>query len=86
MLELNVVEIEEVNGGFGPAGAGFGALVGAAGYLGAASTSGSFSWSGLGTATFGGAVGGFLGGPVASAAARFVIPRVAFVTGAVSSE
>ena len=34
MRELNKLELEEVNGGFGPAGAGFGALVGAVGYLG----------------------------------------------------
>ncbi|MBL53535.1 MULTISPECIES: class IIb bacteriocin, lactobin A/cerein 7B family [Marisediminitalea] len=85
MRELNKLELEEVNGGFGPAGAGFGALVGAVGYLGGASTSGNFSWGGLASATGAGALSGFVGGPVTSSVARFFLPRISFFGGAASS-
>ena len=84
MRELNSQEIKVVSGSFGPPGAAFGAFVGAAGYLGGAATSGSFSWSGLGWHVAGGAVSGFIGGPVASAAVRYALPRVAFASGAAS--
>lgn len=76
MRELNIEEVEEVSGGFGPAGAAFGGVTGAAGYLGNAATSGNFSWSGLATATGTGAATGAVGGAPASAAARYVIPRI----------
>ncbi len=76
MKELTNEMINEVSGGFGPPGAAFGGFVGAAGYLGSAATSGSFSWSGLGTATLTGAVTGFIGGPVTSTFARYAIPRL----------
>lgn len=85
MRALNVFELKEVNGGFGPAGAGFGAFVGALGYLGGASTSGNFSWGGLASATGAGALSGFVGGPVTSSVARFFLPRISFYGGAGSS-
>ena len=47
MRELTVRETENIRGGWGVPGAGVGALTGAAGYLGHASTSGGFSWGGL---------------------------------------
>jgi len=84
MRELNSQEIKTVSGSFGPPGAAFGGFVAGAGYLGSAATSGSFSWSGFGWAVTGGALSGFIGGPVASAVVRFALPRVAFATGAAS--
>ena len=71
-----------VSGSFGPPGAAFGGVVAGAGYLGSDATSGSFSWSGFGWSVAGGALSGFIGGPVASAAVRFALPRVAFAAGA----
>ena len=85
MRELNVKEIQEANGGFGPAGAGLGAVIGAAGYLGSAATSGNFSWGGLGAATAAGGLSGAVGGPIGSAAARFLLPRISFMGGAASN-
>ncbi len=82
MQEISIESTKQVNGGFGPAGAGFGAIVGAAGYLGGAATSGNFSWGGLASATAGGAISGAVGGPVGSTIARYVLPRVSFATGA----
>ena len=82
MQELKFEELEEVNGGVGLPGAGLGALTGAAAYLGSAATSGDFSWGGLGAATATGAASGAIGGPVGSAAARYLLPRVAFIGGA----
>ena len=84
MRELNSQEIKTVSGSFGPPGAAFGGFVAGAGYLGSAATSGSFSWSGFGWTVAGGAVAGFIGGPVASAAVRYALPRVAFASGAAS--
>ena len=82
MRELNAHEVEEVNGGVGPIGAAFGGLVGGAGYLGTAATSGSFSWSDFAIATGTGAATGAIGGAPASAFARYVIPRISFGGGA----
>lgn len=85
MIELNVNEMTQVNGGIGPAGAGFGAFVGAAGYLGSAATSGNFSFGGFAAATSAGAASGFVGGPAGSAVARFLLPRISFFGGAASN-
>lgn len=85
MRELNVKQIQEVNGGFGPSGAGLGAVIGAAGYLGSAATSGNFSWGGFGAATAAGGLSGFVGNPVGSAAARYLLPRISFMGGAASN-
>jgi len=84
MQELKFEQVEDVNGAFGLPGAGLGALAGAAGYLGSAATSGSFSWGGLAAATGTGAATGAIGGPVGSAVARYFIPRVAAAGGAVT--
>lgn len=83
MKELSESQIQSIKGGFGPAGAGFGAFVGGAGYLGSAVTSGSFSWGGFGAEVGTGALSGAFGGPVASAVARFALPRISFGGGAV---
>lgn len=85
MRELNVNEVEQVNGGVGPAGAGFGAFVGAAGYLGSAAASGNFNFGNFANATLGGAAIGFAGGPIGSAAGRYLVPRLSFLTGFGSS-
>lgn len=86
MKELNKNDLEKINGGVGPAGAAFGAFTGAVGYLGGAATSGNFSVGGLVSSTVGGAITGFIGGPVTSAMARYLIPRVAGITGAVTGK
>lgn len=83
MEKLTAYEVERISGGVGPVGSAFGALTGAAGYLGQASTSGNFSWGGLATATGTGAATGFVGGAPASAAARYLIPRITAAGGAV---
>ena len=82
MRELTVRETEKVGGGWGIAGAAVGALTGAAGYLGVASTSGHFAWRELGYNVITGAVGGAIGGPLGAARAYFM-PRAAFGMGAV---
>lgn len=82
MKELTAKQVEEVSGGIGLAGAGFGALTGAVTYLGNASTSGAFTWRGLATATISGGVSGALGGRVTSSVVRYLAPRVAFFGGA----
>ncbi|QBL10376.1 MULTISPECIES: hypothetical protein [unclassified Rheinheimera] len=82
MQELTFEQVEEVNGAFGVPGMGLGAVIGAAGYLGSAATSGSFSWGGLAAATGTGAASGAIGGPIGSAAARYLLPRVAALGGA----
>ncbi|MBO1256452.1 hypothetical protein J3L16_12235 [Alteromonas sp. 5E99-2] len=78
MEEISFSQLREVNGGFGPAGAGFGALVGGVGYLGSAATSGSFSLGGFGAAVGTGALSGAVGGPVGSSVARYLLPRISF--------
>ena len=82
MRELTVRETENIRGGWGVPGAGVGALTGAAGYLGHASTSGGFSWGGLARATVTGAVLGAIAGPAGAVRAYF-LPRSAFGLGAV---
>lgn len=76
MRELNMQEIGKISGGVGPGGAIFGGATGAAGYLGNAATSGEFSFTDLAIATGTGAATGFVGGKPASAAARYLIPRI----------
>jgi hypothetical protein len=78
--ELTIEESQLVYGG-NPAGAALGAAVGAASYLGNASTTGDFSWSGLAGSTATGGLVGATGG--ASAFAAHVAPRVSFLGGAV---
>ena len=64
MKELTQNEVGNVRGAWGVSRAGLGALAGAAGYLGYAATSGTFSWGQLGVYTAGGALTGAIGGPV----------------------
>ena len=85
MRELDSTQLNQVHGGIGPAGAGFGAVVAAAGYLGSSSTSGNFSLSGFAAATLAGAASGAVGGPVGSAIARYLLPRISFFGGASST-
>ncbi|MCL1141865.1 class IIb bacteriocin, lactobin A/cerein 7B family [Shewanella gaetbuli] len=80
--ELSLEELEMVNGSFGPPGAAAGAVIGAAGYLGGAATSGSFSWGGFATAVGSGAVLGAIGGPIASGFRSYIAPRASFGFGA----
>lgn len=82
MKELKFEQINEVNGGVGLPGAGLGAVTGGAGYLGNAVTSGEFSWGGFAASIAGGAASGAVGGPIGSAAARYLLPRMAAITGA----
>ncbi len=77
--ELTPEETEQVTGG-NPVGAVVGAVTGAAGYLGTASTTGEFSVGGFALATGTGAISGSLGG--VSMAARVIAPRVSFLGGA----
>lgn len=81
MRQLTIEETQKVSGGVGPAGAVVGALTGAAGYLGAAVTSGQFSWRGLAYNTGAGAVLGAIAGPVGAVQA-YLLPRAAFAMGA----
>ena len=55
MQQLSQNEYAYISGGFGLPGAGFGGALGGLSYLGSAATSGSFSWSGFGTAVVVGA-------------------------------
>ncbi|NWO04357.1 MAG: hypothetical protein HLX50_01205 [Alteromonadaceae bacterium] len=82
MRELNTQEVHEIGGAFGPFGAAFGGITGAAGYLGSAATSGSFSWGDLAIATGTGVATGAIGGAPVSAAVRYAIPRISAVGGA----
>jgi hypothetical protein len=84
MIQLSETQIDDVNGSFGPAGAGFGAVVSGVGYLGNAATSGSFSWGAFGAAVGTGALSGAIGGPVASTFARYALPRISFGGGVVA--
>lgn len=83
MQTLTQYELEKVNGGFGLPGAGFGGVLGGLSYLGSASTSGSFSWSGFGTAVAVGAASGAVGGPVGSSIIKYGLSKVSFYGGAV---
>jgi len=83
MRTMTNEEIGKVSGAWGPAGAVVGGVSGAAGYLGAASTSGQFSWRQLGTYTVGGAIGGAVAGPVGARAA-YLAPRISAATGAIA--
>lgn len=83
MRVLNNHEIQEVSGGVGPGGAIFGGVTGGAGYLANSATSGEFSWTDFAIATGTGAATGFVGGKPASAAARYLIPRITAGGGAV---
>jgi lactobin A/cerein 7B family class IIb bacteriocin len=67
MYALSEQEVEQISGGWGPAGAVGGAFVGASTYIGQAAFSGSGSWGGLAGAIGAGAVGGFLFGPASMA-------------------
>lgn len=82
MRNLNNIDIQRVSGGFGLPGAGLGAVVGGLGYLGNSAISGHFTWSGLGASIAVGAASGAIGGPMASAAAKYLAPRVGFLGGA----
>ncbi|MFZ7159413.1 hypothetical protein C3007_10025 [Avibacterium gallinarum] len=57
-------------------------VIGGLGYLGNSAISGHFTWSGLGTSIAAGAVSGIIGGPMASTAAKYLAPRVGFLSGA----
>ena len=81
MRELSLREVEDVSGAVGPAGAATGAVIGAAGYLGGASTTGEFTWGGFFTATAVGAATGFVSGPMGAARA-YVVQRLSFFGGA----
>ena len=83
MKELTQNEVGNVRGAWGVSRAGLGAFAGAAGYLGYAATSGTFSWGQLGVYTAGGALTGAIGGPVGVVRAYFM-PRAAFGVGAVA--
>jgi hypothetical protein len=82
MQYLTQSEIEEVNGGVGLPGAGFGGALGGLSYLGSAATSGNFSWSGFGTAVAVGAASGAVGGPVGSAVIKYGLSKISFYGGA----
>ncbi|NBI43951.1 hypothetical protein GVX76_10875 [[Haemophilus] felis] len=82
MRQLTNYEVKHVSGSFGPPGAGIGALSGGLGYLGNSVVSGNFSWSGFGTSIAVGAASGAVGGPLGSAAARYLAPRIGFLGGA----
>lgn len=85
MSELSSNDIDMVSGGVvGWPGAAIGGVYGGLGYLGSATTSGSFNFGQFGSAVGVGAVGGFYGGPLASAVGRYVVPRVSYVGGAIS--
>ena len=83
MRELTVRETQRVSGGATIIiNGGIGALTGAAGYLGTASTSGEFSWGGLANAAVSGAILGAISGPAGAIRAYFM-PRVSFGLGAI---
>ena len=82
MRELTVRETEEVGGAVGIPGSAVGAACGAIGYLSGAATSGQFSWGGLATYTAGGAVSGFITGPIGATRAYF-LSKASFGMGAV---
>lgn len=82
MQYLSEREYQQVNGGFGPAGATFGGLLGGISYLGSATTSGNFSWSGFGTSVAVGAVSGAVGGPMGNAIVKYGLSKVSFFGGA----
>lgn len=83
VIELSKGEQGKVVGGWGPAGAIFGATVSTWAYLGYASTSGVFSWQQLSRDVVLGAAGGFIAGPASSAARAFLAPRVVGTIGAI---
>ncbi|QPB41621.1 hypothetical protein [Rodentibacter haemolyticus] len=80
--ELTSQEINVVSGSFGPAGAGIGAFIGGADYLGNSVISGNFTWSGFATSVAVGATSEVVGGPIGSAAAKYLVPRIGFLGGA----
>lgn len=82
--ELDKGQLELVNGGIGWPGAIAGGIYGGIMYAGSATTTGTFSWGGLGTNIVGGAALGSIGGPIGSAAGRYLAPRVSYATGAIS--
>lgn len=84
MKELNVNELESVNGGFGIPGAIAGGLFGAVTYLAQAATSGSGSFGGFAVAVGGGAFSGAVGGGAVSVARAYLGTKVSFTTGAVA--
>lgn len=81
MRELTTHEIEQINGGIGPAGSITGGVYGGLAYLGSAAVTGDFSLRGLAGHTASGAAMGFVGGPITSAAGRYLAPRVATIGG-----
>lgn len=81
ITSLTEQEVAQVGGGFGFPGAALGAFAGGAGYLGGVAGGGRFSFSGLGSAVAFGALGGAMGGGIASAAMRYAMPRVSFGQG-----
>ena len=83
MQQLSQNDYAHINGGFGLPGAGFGGALGGLSYLGSAATSGSFSWSGLGSAVIVGAASGAVGGPVGNAVVKYGLSKVSFYGGAV---
>jgi hypothetical protein len=82
MQTLTQYEANNVNGGFGLPGAGFGSVLGGLSYLGSASTSGSFSWAGFGTSVAVGLSSGAVGGPVGNAIIKYGLSKVSFFGGA----
>ncbi|MCP3429706.1 hypothetical protein [Opacimonas viscosa] len=82
MQTLTQYDTNNVSGGFGLPGAGFGGFLGGISYLGSASTSGSFSWSGFGTAVAVGAASGAIGGPAGNAVIKYGLSKVSFYGGA----
>ena len=82
IIELSKEEQGKVVGGWGPPGAVFGGFVSAAGYLGHAATSGSFSAYGFLESVVSGAAVGFVTGPAGSAVRAYFAPRVAASIGA----
>ncbi len=82
MQYLSEHEFDDVNGGVGLPGAGFGGVLGGLSYLGSAATSGSFSWAGLGTSVAVGAASGAVGGPIGSAAIKYGLSKISFYGGA----
>ncbi len=82
--ELTINETMEVGAGIGWPGAAAGGIYGGLGYLGGAAVSGDFNWGSFGTSIAGGAAMGAIGGPIGSAAGRYLAPRVSFATGAIT--
>lgn len=83
-MELSIQEMKETQGVFAPyvIAGGLGGIYGGLGYLGSSTATGNFRWSGFGTAIGVGVVSGLVGGgPIASAAGRYLAPRVAYFGG-----